>query len=542
MLAKSGGRPAGPFWRSLVSPALGGLALALAFPPLRLWPLVFVAWIPLWVDLDRAGTASGGRPGLRRTFLQGWVMGMVAFPVMMYWLLALSNEEVTIPGLMIPSLLLIGLYLGLFFGLAALISSLLARWSGLPVIALAPAVTALVEFLRSLGPLGFPWGAPAYALARVPVLIQAGAWAGFWGLGFAILLVNGALAAAATGRRWGFALALAVVAALGVHGGILMARHPAGAVRGGPGAAAGDTLRVLVAQPDIRREIKWKPEKQDLVIRLTMEHAWAAEARGRAQGGFDLFVWPETVFPMRVLDNPPVFELVRALADSMQRPILMGTQEGYWQEVRGAPEWIAHNSVVVVHPGGELSPIHRKLRLVPFSERMPLQQALPWLSQLDFGQSNFYPGTEPVLQEVGRARIGCLICFESAFPDLARRFVRSGANVLALITNDFWFGRSAGPVQHADMAVLRAVENRTWVVRCANTGISMLVDPYGRVSHETPIFVATDFVETVGLGAGSFAARHPDWIVIWLAVLTGGGVLAGGLLRRRTAGDERRSA
>ncbi len=542
MLSNPGGRAAPRLWRSLLGPALGGLALALAFPPLRLWPLVFVAWVPLWVELDRALAADGCRPGLRRTFLQGWVMGMVAFPVMMYWLLALSNEEVTIPGLMIPSLLLIGLYLGLFFGLAALISSLLARWSGLPLITLAPAVTALAEYLRSLGPLGFPWGAPAYALARVPALIQAGSWTGFWGLGFAILLVNGALAAAARGKRWGFALALGIAVALGAHGGVLLARHPAGAARGGPGAAPGDTLRVLVAQPDIRREIKWKPDKQDLVIRLTMEHAWAAQARGREQGGFDLFVWPETVFPMHVLDNPPLFGLIRALADSMQRPILMGTQEGYWREGGGPPEWIAHNSVVVVSPGGQLSPIHRKLRLVPFSERMPLQQALPWLSQLDFGQSNFYPGTGPVLLEVGRARIGCLICFESAFPDLARGFVRRGANVLALITNDFWFGRTAGPVQHADMAILRAVENRTWVVRCANTGISMLVDPYGRVSHETPIFIATDFVDTVGLGAGSFASRHPDWIVVWLAVLTGGAAAVGGRLRRRTPGKEGKPA
>jgi apolipoprotein N-acyltransferase len=524
-------RAFGPAWRSLLSPALGGLALALAFPSLRAWPLVFLAWVPLWVELDRAWSAPGPRPGLRRTFLQGWIMGMGAFPVMMIWLLALSNEEVTIPGLMIPSLLLIGLYLGLFFGLSALISSVVARWSGLPLPVIAPAVTALVEYVRSLGPLGFPWGAPAYALARVPGLIQIASGVGFWGLVFVILWVNGCLAAAVRGRRWGFPVALATVVALAAHGGLTLARHPVAAAT--HEAARGDTLRVLVAQPDIRREIKWKPDKQDLVVELIMEHARAAAARAEQQGGFDLFVWPETVFPMYVLSDPAVFRLVRDLADSTERPILMGTLEGYWQGPRGAMEWISHNSVVIVRPSGELSPVHRKLRLVPFSERMPLQQVVPWLTQIDFGQSNFYPGTEPVLLETGRARIGCLICFESAFPDLARAFVRRGANVLVLVTNDFWFGRSAGPAQHADMSILRAVENHTWLVRCANTGISMLVDPYGRVSHETAVFTAADFVETVSLGAGSFASRHPDWFVLWLALLTAAGVLAGVFARRR---------
>ncbi len=523
-------RAPGSAWRGLLSPALGGLALALAFPSLRAWPLVFLAWVPLWVELDRAWRAPGPRPGLRRTFLQGWVMGMGAFPAMMLWLLALSNEEVTIPGLMFPSLLLIGLYLSLFFGAAALISGLLARWSGLPLPLVAPAVTALIEYARSLGPLGFPWGAPAYALARVPELIQISSWVGFWGLGFVILWVNGCLAAAARGRRWGFPLALATVAALAAHGGLTLARHPGAP---GGGAPAGDALRVLVAQPDIRREIKWKPDKQDLVVRLIMEHAWAAAARGQERGGFDLFVWPETVFPMRVLDDPAVFKLVQELADSTRRPILMGTQEGYWQGPREALDWVSHNSVVIVHPGGELSPVHRKLRLVPFSERMPLQQVVPWLTEIDFGQSDFHPGAAPVLLEAGRARIGCLICFESAFPDLARAFVRRGANVLVLITNDFWFGRSAGPAQHADMSILRAVENRTWLVRCANTGISMLVDPYGRVSHQTGLFVAADFVETVALGAGSFASRHPDWFVLWLALITAAGTLGGALAHRR---------
>ena len=158
------------FWRTLLAPAIGGLALALSFPPWGLWPLVFLAWVPLWLALSREAAGSDTKLSWRRPFLQGWVMGFVAFPIILCWLLALSSEEVTIPGLMIPSLFLLGLYLGLFFGLGALISRLLSRWSGLPLLAVAPAVTALLEFLRSLGPLGFPDGVQKVwsSILRVP--------------------------------------------------------------------------------------------------------------------------------------------------------------------------------------------------------------------------------------------------------------------------------------------------------------------------------------------------------------------------------------
>ncbi|MCK4304601.1 MAG: apolipoprotein N-acyltransferase [Candidatus Eisenbacteria sp.] len=514
-------------WEGLLPPALGGLALALAFPPWRIWPLIFLAWIPLWVTLARE--ADGPRkpwPDLegstcpprlryswRRPFLQGWLMGVICFLIMLYWLLALPCEEMTIPGLMIPSLLLIGFYLGLFFGLAALCSSLLSRWSHWPLLAVVPIVTALFEFVRSLGPLGFPWGAPAYALARVTPLLQTGALVGFWGLNFLILVVGSLIAAGIRRQRWGLLAAVALVAVLWAYGEIVLARHPASS-----GDAQRSPLRVLVAQPDVRREIKWKPEKKSAVTRMVLEHGRRAARRGQEAGGFDLFVWPETVLPARLFNDAPLYQQVLAFVDSLRQPVLLGTQEGYWVHVLGKRQYICNNSAVLLRPGGGHSPIYRKMRLVPFSERMPLQKLAPWLGQLDFGQSNFYPGHGPVLAEIGDVRIGCLICFESAFPDLAHAYVQLGANLLVVITNDFWFGRTAGPMQHAEMSILRAVENRIPVVRCANTGISFLVDPWGRVTNETNIFTQQDFVGTVAVGAGSFAARHPAWAVKLLAL------------------------
>ncbi len=511
-------RPPDGVWRSALFAGCGGLALALAFPPWRLWPLVFVAWTPLWLML----AADQGRNRWRRAFFLGWAMGFCAFAAMLHWLLALSNEEVTIPGLMIPAVLLIGFYLGLFFGLASLFSSLLARWSRLPVLAVAPVVTTLLEFLRCIGPLGFPWGVPAYALARHPDLIQSASVGGCWGLVLLMLAVSALLAAGVRGRRWGLPGAIALPILLIGGGQLVLSAHPEGVV--GPDRTL---LRVCVAQPDIRREIKWRREKRQEVIARVMRHAEAALRRGREAGGFDLFVWPETVLPVRLLDDAPVRRRVWAFADTVGAPVLVGTQEGYWGDVGGKRQWISHNSALLAFADDRRSPVHRKMRLVPFSERMPLQKIAPWLGKFDFGQSNFYPGEGPVLLDSGAMRAGCLICFESTFPDLARTFVRRGANVLVVITNDFWFGRTAGPDQHADMAILRAVENRTPVIRCANTGISFLVDPWGRVSCETPLFTQADFVGPVAMGAGSFASRHPRWVLKMLALGVLGAVAAG---------------
>ncbi len=496
-------------------PVVSGLLLVLAFPPWRLWPLIFLAWIPLWVHLDRR-LASGPAPSWRGTFLQGWGMGCVGFIGMLHWILGLSNEELAIPGLMIPALGLLGLYLGVFFGLAALAPRWLARWVGVPFLVLAPAVGLLCEWLRAQGPLGFPWGAAGYALARVPPMIQGAALVGFWGLVFFVLIINALLAGAVRGRRAGLPAALVLITLVGVGGAWVLAAHPVGT------KAAGSTaMTVLIAQPDIRREMKWKPEHREEVIRRVLAHGAAAAEQGRREGGFDLFIWPETVLPVLLLQEPQVLARVQGFVEALDRPLLLGTQEGFWHGPARTRDWLIYNSALVFYPDGGRSPTYRKMKLVPFSEQMPLQKLAPWLKEIDFGQSDFSAGEDPILFPVAGEQIGCLICFESVFPEVARQLVREGAGVLVNITNDFWFGRTAGPAQHAEMAILRAVENRVPVVRCANTGISMIIDPWGRVRQETAVFTPDALRGEICAGAGSPAVRVGDGML---------GLVAAGIL------------
>ncbi|MBD3236096.1 MAG: apolipoprotein N-acyltransferase, partial [Candidatus Eisenbacteria bacterium] len=364
---------------------------------------------------------------------------------------------------------------------------------------------------------------------------------GFWGLVLWILAVNALVAAAVAAARsptssarpllWLGGAAL-LVAGNFIYGSQVIRRADAEhAVDGKP-----EPQRILVAQPDIRREIKWRPEKKAEVVACVLEHARAAAAAGERAGGFDLFVWPETVLPTRLLSDPPVVTRVESWVEREDVPLLLGTQEGYWGRWAGERTWIAHNSALVIYPDGRRSKIYRKMRLVPFSERFPLQKLVPGLGAIDFGQSNFFPGDSlRVWQlELGADSVaaGCLICFESAFPEMARGFVQRGARLLFNITNDFWFERTAGPVQHAEMVIHRAVENRVPIVRCANTGISFVVDPWGRVSHETGLFTQAAFVASVHPQAGSLAARLGDRI-LWPVVLPLAAALVRGGLRRR---------
>jgi apolipoprotein N-acyltransferase len=253
----------------------------------------------------------------------------------------------------------------------------------------------------------------------------------------------------------------------------------------------------------------------------------------------DLIVWPETAAPLLVLWDPP---LARAVSDSIaacKQWVLVGTLDAILHPGATAEDY---NAAVLYNPSG--APVQRyyKRQLVPFSEAMPFQREIPWINALNFGQSNFSSGKETDLFEVNGRRFSVLICFESIFPGLSRQAVRSGAQYLINTTNDFWFGRSAGPVQHAEMAVLRAVENRTPLARCANSGISFFVDPYGRSFDATGLFVeAMPVARLAPGGGGSFYTRHGDWPLpglLLLAVLSIAQTLrAGGMpwARKRSA-------
>ncbi|MBM3286077.1 MAG: apolipoprotein N-acyltransferase [Candidatus Eisenbacteria bacterium] len=482
---------------------LSGILSALAFPPFRLAPLVFVAPVPLLWGLARARGA-----GLRSSFVLGWWAAFLHFLIVLHWILALPSEEVTIPGLMIPSLIFMSAYLALYFGAAAAVAVWISRRLAVPLGLIWPVFVTLADVGRSIGELAFPWASPAYALSRDPAVLQFSTATGFWGLSLWVALCGGLLYESLTGARrlrlpTGIALALLLLAPR-VHGMLALSSREAR-----PDDGAG--VHVVMLQPNTSRTIKWDPRYREIVVEDLLERT-----RRAAERRPDLIVWPETAAPIVLLQEPEYLTRVVETIRTVGTPVLLGTLDHRLE----AGSYVAHNSAALFDSGGNLVDRYDKQRLVPFSERMPFQGVSPLLAGLNFGQSDFTPGDRYVLFPLGGARIACLICFESIFPDLARRFADEGANLLLNITNDFWFGDNAAPIQHAEMAIFRAVETRRPLLRCANTGVSMVVDPWGRVIEETDTFVEATVDRRVALGSGAtFYVRHGEWLCRALAAL-----------------------
>ena len=160
---------------------------------------------------------------------------------------------------------------------------------------------------------------------------------------------------------------------------------------------------------------------------------------------------------------------------------------------------VHYNSAYLVSPSGELVGKYDKIHLVPFGEYVPMQHLLFFIGSLGEGIGDFKPGKEIFNFSLPQGEFGVLICFEIIFPDLCRRFVKEGANFLVTITNDAWFGRTSAPYQHFSMATFRAVENRVFVARAANTGITGFIDPTGKILKEGRIFTQEAMTGTIRL-------------------------------------------
>jgi apolipoprotein N-acyltransferase len=253
----------------------------------------------------------------------------------------------------------------------------------------------------------------------------------------------------------------------------------------------------------------------------------------------DLIIWPETAAPFHLRYEPDYMSLLTRTVDRLGVPLLLGFPDAIPEE-NGALAY--YNSAGLMLPGLGIVKKYDKIHLVPFGERIPYDDVFRFLKKVDFGQANFGIGKDNTVFRLNDEKFSVLICFESIFPELVRSFKVEGANFLVNITNDEWFGRSAAPYQHAYMAVFRAVENRASVARCANTGISMLIDPWGRVTLRSGLFTREALAGKIKLvSAETFFTRH-GFLLLWpfvgVAVLESLLALArGGKVRRAPQKD-----
>ncbi|MCK4416996.1 MAG: apolipoprotein N-acyltransferase, partial [Candidatus Latescibacteria bacterium] len=245
-------------------------------------------------------------------------------------------------------------------------------------------------------------------------------------------------------------------------------------------------------------DIKWGPEGLTISF-ATLEQQTLRACPHRP----DLIIWPETATPCYLVRQAKYRRRLHSFCDSVKTPIFTGSPHYDFQTRR------FYNSAFLFMPGERGVQSYDKIHLVPGSERVPFSDTFRFLKKIALRAGDFSIGKRFTVFQHPKGRFSVLICFESIFPELTRQFVLRGAEFLVNITNDAWFGRTSGPYQHAQIAVFRAIENRIAIARCANTGVSMLIDPYGRISGATPIFTPRILVDTLPLRRGeTFFTRY----------------------------------
>ena len=256
--------------------------------------------------------------------------------------------------------------------------------------------------------------------------------------------------------------------------------------------ARSKTVPVALVQGDIDQGVKWNPAFQQRTVDIYRDLSLQAAA----SGPLELVIWPESATPFFFQDGGPLADEVTSVPRRSGVELLFGSP-AYRVENR---QYRYLDSAFLLSRKGKVLGRSDKIHLVPFGEYVPLKRFLPFVDKLVVGIGDFSPGTVSPLPMDGH-KIGVLVCYEAIFPELAREYVRMGSDLLVNITNDAWFGDSSAPYQLLAMARFRAVENRVWLARAANTGISALIAPSGVITVRSSIFKRLALRGRVGLGA-----------------------------------------
>ena len=500
-----------------------------------------------WLILPALALLFGALAATGRPARVGWFFGLAHQASLLHWLFFLGPDAPIASRGLVPvagasAILYCSLYY-LVFGWAA--GRVRRHLGAATAIAAMPVLWTGMEAWRSAGELGFPWCLSGFAWLETPLLSLARA-SGELALGFATAMTAAALVAgwrrrsdgAGTVLGTGFAAAAVWVLLAwgsGWRSDPPTVPDPAIDDSGAPIAAADEgrdgraAVRIAAVQANVSLHDKWRRGARDSSI-----VPYTALTRRAAAAGADLVVWAETSVPAYLLYERPLLDWVRGQARDNGVHLLCGFPDA---RLGADGERRRYNGAGLFGPGGVLVDRYGKHHLLPFGEKVPFQGLIPALGDLDFGQAEWDSGDRPhpMAVDLGARSFafGPLICYESIFADLTRGAVREGAGVLVNITNDGWFGDSAGPVQHADMARVRAVECGVPLVRCANNGISFLCGPDGRIEQSAGIDRRTVLVGDVEPRAGRtlyVALGHLPLLAAML--LWSAAVLAGRLFGR----------
>ncbi len=475
---------------SIIISLISGAILALAFPRMNAH---WVAWFALTPLMHYTFSQRWGR-----VVACGFAFGMGFFGVLLYWIEVFGK---------LPWFALAAYQSVFVIGFVVSAKLLGQRLSASGRLLLLPALWVIWEWIRSLGSVGFTWGDIGYSQYKELPVIQMAAVTGVWGVTFLLALCNAGLANLLAARgdavrmkttRLQMAIVLLIIALALILGRAWIYPN-----------FASDTVKVAVVQGNIEQGMEIDAGYVDRTWRT-----YTAMTLDAANQRPDIIVWPETVVPGYGRDWFNA-ERLKSLSDVTQSTLLVGG----WDQDSAKK---VYNAAFLVAPQRGIVGQYAKVHLVPFGEYVPCRKQLPFLQAYHVTAYDTSSGSGFNTLRTGKLDVGTAICFESIFQDIPRTLVKQGASVLCVITNDCWYDETAAAEQHMAFSVFRAVENRRWLVRGATTGISCVIDPYGRIVSSLGVrkagIVRASVESLTGL---TFFTRYGEWVlyISWIVVL-----------------------
>ncbi len=467
---------------------LSGILIGISYPPIPLPFIIFFSFIPYFFVLEEKESLLSIN---RISYLTFFVFNLITI----YWVGSWTKEAD--PFLMISGALLLFVNPAIYLISTTLYYLAKNVFNKKIALFLFPFCWVSFEYLYSLTDLRFPWLTLGNSLSYLNQFIQIADVIGVYGLSLIILYVNIFLylfikevrVNKKTNYRYAIAALLLIFIPL-VYGGYRIAGYE----------SPKEKIKVGLIQPDLNPWDKWQAgnieEQLDLYLQLSKE-AVNKDAR--------LIIWPESALPVYLLSGNYPFEVerIQQFVDQNNIWLLTGMPDAtFYFDLDEAPKdakktksgdvaYTSYNSILLFMPNSSSIQKYGKIKLVPFGEHVPFVELFPILGDLikwQVGISSWNVGREQIVFNTPLVKIGGAVCIESIYPEFIAQFVQKDADIIAVVTNDSWYGYSSGPFQHKEISVLRAVENRRTVVRAANGGVSCIIDPLGRTIGETKLF------------------------------------------------------
>ena len=499
-----------------------GILFGCSFPPFRLGMLACISLVPLLLLIERTGS-------LRKLLSYSYFSFFVASCLALYWVGGFTHAKD-------PYLMMAGAFVlcwqPVVYSVVVLSYRFVRKSFGLGIgLTALPFLWVTLEWLYALGEFAFPWltlgNTQTYQLSKIQFADISGVYGiSLWIMAINVLFFLLALRLLTDGERY-------KRHALTFGAGILLLYvlpnfYSAGVNETAFSIESSRSITVGIVQPNIDAWEKWEGAGS-MPGRWQQVEKYLEMMRRQKESGVQMSVWPETAILFNLPQFASEYAKVRQTTDSLHMSLTSGYINYQYYSSQNAPaassiirgtdvHYDSYNAILHIEPGCATIQSYQKMRLVPFAERIPYAKSVPFLIEplrWGVGISNWGMGKDSTIfrDSLTNAKYLAMVCYESIFPEFVSSFVKRGAEFLVFITNDSWWGNTSGARQHNQYAVLRAIENRRWVVRCANGGISCFIDPLGRMYDQTSMYTEASISRTIGMrDEQTFYTRHGDWL------------------------------